>query len=237
MLLAITAGAGLKSVSGMGLPAIAIPIIALFIGVEEAVAVVALPNFVSNGAIGVRERGSWGGTRDLPVLAGTGILGAVVGALLFVSIPEEVLVALLLIAVVAFIVTFFAKPQAAISPATSARWSPIVGTVVGVFQGAIGISGPIVASWIHSYRLPKNVQVLSFTVLFLTTGLAQFVVFLFSGAVSGLWLASILGCIPALATVPIGGRLRDRIDTRAFDHLVLLAITLAGLGLGWRTFL
>ncbi len=237
VLAAISVGAALKSLTGMGLPAIGIPAIAFFIGIEEAVAVVSLPNFVSNAAIAARERDSWPQTRDMPVLATAGILGAVAGAVLFVSVPEEPLVALLLVAVALFVVAFFAKPQLAMSPETSGRWAPVVGTVGGLFQGSIGISGPVVASWIHTFRLPKSAQVLSLTVLFLTTGLAQFVVFLLSGAVSGLWLASILGCIPALATVPVGGRLRENLNTRSFDYLVLCAITLAGLGLGWRTFL
>ncbi len=105
MLAAITAGAALKSLTGMGLPAIAIPVISFFIGIEEAVAVVSLPNFVSNGAMAFRERKSWSGTRDLPVLATTGIVGAVIGALLFVSIPAELLVAMLLVAVVGATVT------------------------------------------------------------------------------------------------------------------------------------
>lgn len=236
ILIAVTAGAALKSLTGMGLPAIGIPTIALFVGIEEAVAVVSLPNFISNAAIAVRERSSSAETRDLPVLAGTGVVGAIAGALLFVSVPEEPLVVMLLIAVVGFVLAFFAKPRSAMSPQTSARWAPLVGAVGGLFQGSIGISGPIVASWIHSYRLPKNAQVLSLTVLFLLTGFAQFVVFLFSGSLAGLWLPSALACIPALATVPIGGRLRDRINTRSFDYLVLFAITLAGLGLGWRTF-
>ena len=70
VLCAVVVGAVLKSVTGMGLPIIGIPIISLVVGVEDAVVVIALPNLVLNAALMFRERSHLTETRDLPMLAG-----------------------------------------------------------------------------------------------------------------------------------------------------------------------
>ncbi|NNE95267.1 MAG: hypothetical protein HKN24_04495, partial [Acidimicrobiales bacterium] len=84
--------------------------------------------------------------------------------------------------------------------------------------------------------LDRGAHVLSLTLLFLVSGTTQFVIFVGSGELSGLWTASLLACIPALAVVPVGTKLRAALSTNAFDYLVILAITVAGMGLGVRTF-
>ncbi len=234
---AVILGSALKSLTGMGLPAIAIPIISLFVGIEVAVVVISLPNFALNAAMSWREREGAKGAIDLPVLLVTGFLGGIAGSLLFVSVSEKPLVALLVLAVVGYILAYLIQPEAAIGAQTSRRWAPVVGTVGGMFQGAIGISGPILGSWVHAHRLDRQCHVFCLTTLFLASGSIQLVILIANGEVTGLWTASILACVPALATVPIGSRLRGKISSRAFDYLVLGAISAAGLGLGIRTFL
>jgi uncharacterized membrane protein YfcA len=236
VLVAVLAGSILKSLTGMGLPAIAIPVMSFFIGIETAVVVVALPNFALNATLAWRERSSFRRTRDLPVLAVGSLLGAALGTALFVAVSERPLVAILVVSVIGYVVAFIRQPEIAVGSATSKRWAPAVGLVGGVFQGAIGISGPIVGSWIHSYRLDRGAHVLSLTGLFLISGTTQFVILVLNGELDGFWLASVLACGPALATVPLGSRLRSRLSTNLFDYLVIFAIAAAGLGLGARTF-
>ena len=236
VLLAIVAGSILKSLTGMGLPAIAIPAMSLFVGIETAVVVVALPNLALNAALAWHERSSLSLTRDLPMLAGSSLLGAGLGTVLFVAVSERPLVALLMVSVTGYVVAFITQPEVAVTPAMSRRWAPVVGLVGGLFHGAIGISGPIVASWIHSYRLERGAYVLSLTGLFLISGATQFVILVLSGELDGFWVASLLACIPALATVPLGRRVRGRLSTNLFDYLVISSIAIAGLGLGIRTF-
>lgn len=237
VLAAVIVGSALKSLTGMGLPAIAIPAISFFVGIEAAVVVVALPNFALNAALAWQERSSFSTTRDLPVLGVSSLLGAALGSALFVSVSERPLVGLLLLSVFGYVIAFFTQPEVAVSPTQSKRLAPGVGLVGGVFQGAIGISGPIVGSWIHSYRLDRGAHVLSLTLLFLISGTTQFIILVASGELRGFWVASALSCLPALATVPLGTRMRSRLSTRLFDYLVIVAITAAGVGLGVRTFL
>ncbi|MEL6890553.1 MAG: sulfite exporter TauE/SafE family protein [Actinomycetota bacterium] len=224
-----------KAVTGMGGPLIVVPVTSLFVDVETAVAVVAFPNLLSNLLLAVRERDHIAATRDLPTLAGFGVIGAIAGGFVFVHAPEGPLVALLVVAIVTYIVTFFAKPDLRVDPARSRRLAPVVGTVGGLFQGAIGISGPIVGSWIHSYRLPRSAHVLSVTTLFFITGVAQFTVIAANGELGGRVLVTLAACIPVFVSVPIGTRLRSRLNRRAFDLAIIGLLCFAIVALAAKT--
>lgn len=234
---AIAIGSLLKSISGLGLPLVTIPAVSYVADIETAVAITAGPNLVLNGALALRERATWPQTRDLPVLGLTGLVGAVIGTIALVSVPEGVLIGLLVVVVLAYAVTFFAAPEFTVERARARRLAPVVGLAGGAMQGAVGISAPILASWIHAYRLHRNAMVLSVTTLFAMAGAAQLPVLAVNGTMDGLWWLSIGGVLPALATIPLGARLRGLVSSTTFDRIVVLTVTASTLGLAARTFL
>jgi uncharacterized protein len=236
VVVAVVIGAIAKAVTGMGLPLIAIPIASLFIDVNDAIVVIAFPNLLANAVLAGRERRSWSGTRDLPTLALAGVVGAVAGTLLLVSAPEEPLVVAIIVAIVGYVMLFFAHPEFRVGPLRSRRLAPAVGGVAGLFQGAVGISGPIVGSWIHSYRLDRGAHILSVTSLFFITGLTQLVVLVGTGALSGRVTATLLACIPVLASIPIGTRLRNSVTVRGFDLAIVGMLAVSALALSLQTF-
>lgn len=236
VLVAVVIGAVAKAITGMGLPLIAIPIASLFIDVDDAIVVIAFPNLLANAVLGSRERRSWPETRDLPTLAIAGVVGAVAGTLLLVSVPERPLVIAVILAIIGYVALFFAHPELQVGPRRSRRLAPAVGGVAGMFQGAVGISGPIVGSWIHSYRLPRSAHILSVTSLFFITGLAQLVVLVGTGELSGRVTATLLACIPVLASIPIGTRLRNSVSVRGFDLAIVGMLMVSALALTLQTF-
>lgn len=236
-MIAIVIGALLKSISGLGLPLVTIPAIASAADIETAVAITSLPNLSLNAALAWRERSSIPATRDLPVLGLTGFVGAIFGTVALISVAEGWLVALLVLVVIAYAGTFFAAPDFSIDQARGRRLAPLVGLTAGAMQGAVGISGPIVASWIHAYRLPRNALVFSVTTLFALAAAAQIPVLIINGTMEGLWWLSIAGIVPALATIPYGARLRDAISSASFDRIVVLTVSASTFGLALRTFL
>ncbi len=237
VLVAVVIGAIAKAVTGMGLPLIAIPIASLFIDVNDAIVVIAFPNLLANAYLAGRERTSYRETRDLPTLAISGVMGAVAGTLLLVNIPERPLVIAVIVAIVGYVVLFFAHPELRIGAERSKRLAPAVGGVAGVFQGAVGISGPIVGSWIHSYRLPRGAHIFSVTSLFFITGLAQLIVLIATGELSGRMVATLLACIPVVAAIPIGTRLRNSVSVRGFDLAIVGMLVVSALALMLQTFL
>jgi uncharacterized membrane protein YfcA len=236
VLVAVVIGSISKAVTGMGMPMIVIPIAALFVDIGDAVVVIALPNLLANGVLAVREREHVHEARDLPALAITGGIGAVIGTLLFVNVPDQPLVIALIVAIAVYIATFFLKPDLRTSPQQSRRLSPLAGLLAGTFQGAIGISGPVLGSWIHSFRLSRGAHIFSVTLLFLVAGIAQLIVLIVSGELGGRVVATLLACIPVLAVIPIGTGLRNRISGRGFDLTIVGMLGLSSIVLCVRTF-
>jgi uncharacterized membrane protein YfcA len=235
VLAAVIVGAIAKAVTGMGLPLIAIPIASLFVDVNDAIVVIAFPNVLANAILAGRERRSYAETRDLPVLAISGIIGAVAGTLLLVNIPETPLVIAVIVAIVGYVVLFFAHPEFRVGPERSRRLAPAVGGIAGVFQGAVGISGPILGSWIHSYRLSRGAHILSVTSLFFITGATQLVVLVGSGELSGRVVATLLACVPVLASIPVGTRLRNSVSVRGFDLAIVGMLSMSAIALTLQT--
>lgn len=236
-LAAVVAGSLLKSISGVGVPLVTIPAITYVADVETAVAITALPNLALNLALAWRERARVGQTRDLPALAIAGFVGALAGTVLLVSVPDEPLIALLALVVVAYAVLFFADIDFEVGPAASRRFAPAVGFMAGAMQGSISISAPILVPWVHSYRLHRDAHVLSVTLLFAAAGLAQLPVLIASGTMAGRWPVALVACAPALATIPVGERLRNAIRSTTFDRVVVITLVASVIGLAIRRLL
>lgn len=219
------AGALVKAVTGLGYPVIAVPLIAVVLGIEEAVVIVALPNLAANVYLNVESRDARGETRDLDLLIGFGIVGAVVGTIALTELPEEPLLLALAAMVGVFVVVFLAHPELTFDPRTARRASPVVGALQGLAQGALGVSGPIVATWVHGYRLSPRGFVNQVTFIFGVTGLAQVVVLLVQGRFTGdrLLGAAIAGVAVAVAT-PLGLTLRRRLAGHLFERIVLAVL-------------
>jgi hypothetical protein len=93
-------GAFVKSVTGMGYPLLAVPLIALALGIEDAVVIVSGPNAVANFLLCWQARGGRGDTRDLPALVGTSFFGAFLGTFLLVTLPEDPLLIVLAVTII-----------------------------------------------------------------------------------------------------------------------------------------
>ncbi len=225
-------GSFVKSVTGMGYPQVAIPLLSFFIGVEAAVAVIALPNVVANTMLNLHVRHARHETRDLPVLALTSTAGAVLGTVLLVSVPARPLLIVLAATITAYLLQYLRRPELRLAPATTRRWAPLAGTTAGIMQGSMGISGPVVAMWFHGYRLGKDAYVFSITLLFLLAGVAQLAVLALGGKLDRDRLgASALALMATVTVIPIGTRLRSRLDGQLFERVVLGLLAVSAVSL------
>lgn len=225
-------GAFVKSVTGMGYPLLAVPLIALALGIEDAVVIVSGPNAVANFTLCWQARGGRGDTRDLPVLVGSAFVGAFLGTFLLVTVPEDPLLVLLAATIVVYVVSYLRSPDLRMPPETTRRWSPVVGSFAGVMQGALGVSGPVVGAWMHGYRLKSQAYVFSVTLIFGVAGSVQLALLTATGRYTGERLGvAALALIPVVAVLPVGMRLRDRLGGRGFDLAVLGVLLASGIAL------
>lgn len=225
-------GAFVKSVTGMGYPLLAVPLLSLVLGIEDAVVIVAFPNICANFLLCWHARAGRHEARDLPVLVGTAFAGAFLGTFLLVSLPEEPLLVLLAATIAVYVVMFVRQPDLRLTDATTHRWSPLVGAFAGIMQGALGVSGPVVGAWMHGYRLRPTAYVFSVTAIFGTSGLVQLGLLTAHGSVTAeRAFVSALALVPVLAMLPVGARLRARLAGRGFDLAVLGVLLASGLAL------
>lgn len=232
VVIASALGALVKGVTGMGYPVLAMPLIALVAGVEDAVVVVAAPNLAANVYLCWESRGSRHETRDLPSFVGSGVIGAIVGTVALVHLPESPLLVVLAAAIALFVVQYLRRPDLRLDAATARRWSPLVGGVAGVLQGAVGVSGPVVALWMHGYRLQREVFVHSITLVFGVTGAVQLVVLAAQGQFS--WsrtAASAAAALPVALMIPLGLQVRSALGGPAFERAVLGVLVVSAVSL------
>lgn len=224
---AIALGAFVKGATGSGLPMIAIPVMATFLGVERAVVLMAIPGVVSNTWLLWVHRRRLPDTRDLPTLIGAGVLGAVAGTWLLKALDPRLLSLVLSGVIVGYVVVFVSRPGFRLRPGLTRYLSAPVGGVAGALQGATGISGPLLSTYLHAYRLERAVYVVSITTLYLVFAVAQ----VFSMTGLGLYSAgrlrdSLLALLP-MAVLPLGNRVARRLSRKAFDYTVLTVLLLA----------
>jgi uncharacterized membrane protein YfcA len=228
---AVLVGSLVKSVTGMGFPIIAVPIMSLYTGPATAIAVIAIPNAAQNLGIAWSHRRALPETKGLAVFCGVGVLGAVGGALTLGVVPEDLTSAVLVIAIAAWVFQALRRPDLVVPPERRSFVNPIAGALAGIFQGAAGISGPIVAAWHHGLRLSREAFVLSIATAFLLTGTAQIAVLGARGELTGRLGVSAMLTVIVLGTIPIGARLRERLSGPAFERLVLTMVAASGLGI------
>ncbi len=224
---AVFGGALVKSVTGMGFPLVAIPVMTLFLPTPTAVAVIAIPNAIQNWILIVHYRSAWPETRHLRVFCSAGVVGAVLGAIALGTIPEVIVRAGLTAMLAAYLITVAVTPHLQVPDERIRPWSVPVGFVAGVFQGGIGISGPVVGTWHHGLRLSQQGFVISVATVFGLTGSTQAIVLGARGELDGRLLGALGLTAVMLATLPLGARLRKRLSVDRFRTVVLALLGLS----------
>lgn len=222
VLVAATAvGAFVKSVTGLGMPLIAVPTASLFISQPTVVAAVAFPNLVQNLALITQNRRHRGEVDGLGPFVLAGLAGALLGAWVVPRLSETTLVAGLVLIVASYLATSIREGVFALNSAQQRRWRLPAGFIAGSFQGALGISGPLVVAWFQSVGLKRDAFVFAISTAFGTSGLVQVAVYGFQGRLAPVWPTSLLLLGIVVATIPIGYRVRGRLDAEAFRRAVL----------------
>ena len=233
--IALAVGSIGKAITGFGLPLIAIPVAAAFIDVETAVVVMVIPSSLTNLWLLWEHRASAGKIdRFWPMLA-AGVCGIVLGTWLLSELNENVLSLLMAFWIAVYLLNLSFRGGIRLPVHLARHLSPPVNFVAGIFQGATGIAGPIIVTYLHALRLAPGHHVFVVSAIFLSFGAAQVTSMatldLFS--LDRLWL-SLMALIPVVLTMPLGLRLGRVIDRKAFDATVIVLLIGTGGKLVWN---
>ncbi len=225
VLLAVIVGSITKGVTGSGLPTVAIPVMAGFIGVEAAVIIMAFPTVVTNSWLLVEHRAQMRETRHLGRMLATGAVGAVAGVWVLTTLPARVLSLTLALVIFAYTAHALRCPDITVTERAARVLSPGIGFLGGVAQGATGIAGPMVATYVHAFRLRPGAYVFSIAAQFQLFAAVQVLTFLALGRYTPeLVLGSGLSLIPVVVFLPLGIRLARRLDAQRFHQVVLIVL-------------
>lgn len=238
VLAAVSAGFFAKGVTGIGGPLLAIPVLASIQGVEYAVAVIAIPTLVANTWLLWEHRSTAGSvSRFLRPLLIAGAVGAMLGAWILVNVDERVLSAALAAFVIAYIVWYATNTEIHLSERVANRVAAPVGFVGGALQGSTGISAPVIATYMHSLRLPRAGFIFAVTLPFQVLGMVQIV----SMATLGVYttdrlIAAAFAIIPVVIVLPLAMKVGTRLSQRAFEVTVLVVLGATAVRLLWTVF-
>lgn len=222
VLIAIAIGSLIKGMTGLGLPLIAVPAIASFTSVEEAVVLMIIPVLGSNLWLVVSHRrfarllkAHW------PFLI-AGFIGGIAGTFLLVAIDDRWLKLILAGWLALYLLQYgFGDALSFVFRARGAA-SVLIGLAAGTIQGASGVSAHIVAPYFHGRQTEPAAYAFLIAAAFLTFGSAQLAAA--SGSQlfdAGRLILALLALLPTLFFTQIGIRWAGRVSDDVFRRVIL----------------
>ena len=232
MALALGAGGVVKGATGMGLPLVATPVLAAFLGVAHAVAILTMPILVTNAWQIWQLRNEMKGLRFLPPLLVAGAVGVVVGVWVLTAVPERALAVVLAAILFLYIGLRLARPDFLIRERLGYWLAAPAGFVAGVLQGATGLSTPVGVTFIHALRKPRPQHIAAVSMMFLVFVIVHIPSLFYAGIFDGeRFVQSSLAILPAAAAMPVGTFLSSRLSQQGFDRLILSLLAIIALQL------
>ncbi len=232
IVVALAAGGLAKGITGLGLPGIAVPIMATFLGVEQAVMIMVMPTLVTNLWLTWRLRDCYREAPEAPRVAIAGVPGIALGAAVLYLASEQFLATVLALWVFAYLVLRFLHPRLSLARKARFRLAFPVGFASGTLQGATGICAPVIVPYVDALGANPRTYVFIFSAVFMSLSLTHLIILGALQAYTPLQFGqSLLAVAPAMVFVPIGNWMRQFIRPEFFGVLirVLLFVTAARL--------
>lgn len=234
ILIGLAFGSFFKGLTGMGLPLVAVPILAGFLGAEHAIVVMQIPGLVSNAWLVWSHRRS---AVEAPMrydMIVPSVIAVVVGVWFLDFADEKVTILLLAGTVAVFLAVLLLKPSFNLDGVIGRIITPISSIFGGFTQGAAGVSGPLFSTLILSFRLKREAYVFYNGLLFGLFNLVQIAAMIWFDMFT--WQRTIegfLALIPLAIFQYLGMRTMGRISTKAFNAAVIGVICCMELKLIW----
>ena len=232
---ALAIGSFAKGMTGLGLPPTSIAILAVFFGVEHAIVVTTIPVAFSNIQIVWLARKKF---RDMPqiwppLLAGA--LGVGLGTWVLATLEERSLTILLAVWIAFYLLTVLFNVKIEPESRAARVFSPAIAGGAGICQGAVGMSGPFIATWAHAMGFVKETYVFATSLLFMSISATH----VLGVGVAGLYnyeriVQGLLAILPVMIFIPLGMRLTRKISARVFNLIIVGIIALMEVRLVWE---
>ncbi len=225
-------GGIVKGIMGAGAPVVIIPGLAMLYDVKVAVAIMMVPNLITNIWQIWQWRESLLPNQFIWSFALSGAVGAGVGSWLLAILHPSTLSLIVAAAVFLFVLFRLLHSNWVLPYATAVKISIPIGSVAGILQGATGISAPVSVSFFNAMQLERTVFIASISLYFITMTLVQIPALASLGILT--WHHLFLGTCalaPMLLSMRVGRLLGQRFSKAAFDKTLLVLLVLLALKL------
>ena len=229
---ALAAGGIAKGATGMGLPLVALPVLASAFGLTHAIGLMVVPVLISNlwQVWSMRQFRHAEGLRFMPRFLVGIAAGVIAGTWLLKTMPERWLVVGLGLMLVGYVVFRLLRPAATIGPALAQRAALPVGFAGGLLNGATGTSAPVSVTFIHWMKLERDTHVFVVSAMFFVVGAIHLPSLAIAGLLEPVWLLEgAFALIPTLLFMPLGRWFALRLSREAFDRLLMIFLGLVGI--------
>jgi uncharacterized protein len=225
-----------KGVVGLGLPTIVLGMLAIPLGITQAIAVLLVPSLVTNAVQGFSGPSPLATCKRLWPLLAAASLGILVGTgALARSTGSGPAVALGVLIALHGAISLLAPPLP--HPGRHERWlSPVTGLLNGLITGFTGSAILPGVLFFQALGLDKERMVQGMGLLFCVSTAVLMAAFTQHRLLTAeLAMVSTLALIPALLGLWLGAKVRRRIAEERFRRLLFLALIVLGVGIVWRT--
>jgi uncharacterized membrane protein YfcA len=219
-----------KGVIGMGLPTVAMGLLATALPPAEAAALLVVPSLVTNlwqlwagPGFGALARRLW------PMMAGVAI-GTIAGAGILAGDTSGWPRLGLAVALIAYGAIGLAGVRLAVARRREPWLGPLVGAATGLVTGATGVFVIPAVPYLQAIGLEKDelIQALGLSFTVSTIALALGLLRVDAWSMGSVWL-SLLALVPALLGMQVGQVLRQRIAAATFRRVFFAGLLLLGL--------
>ncbi|MBP6900833.1 MAG: sulfite exporter TauE/SafE family protein [Burkholderiaceae bacterium] len=222
-----------KSGFGAGFGALGVPLMALAVPVPQAAAIM-LPLLMIMDGFGVKALARQADRSQLKLLLPAGLLGIVIGTLMFGVLSAKAVAGLVGVLTLVFLAirTLFPAKADAPPPGAAAGW--LFGTLSGFTSFVAHAGGPPIGFYMLPQKLPPVIFTATMAVFFAVVNLAKWLPYAWLGLIDASNMATSVLLMPvAPMGVWLGVRLVRVIPQQLFYRLFSLGMLLTGLKLVW----
>jgi uncharacterized protein len=227
-----------KGILGVGLPLVAVPLLAQVVPVSLAIMTLAVSTVVSNGyqalqggQLGPVFRRFW--TAFVPL-----VVALFFGARLLVDLDERKLAFILGTVLIVFTLLGRSPKVFQGTVRHEKLMSPLVGLIAGLLGGVSSFFGPPLIMYLVALKLPKDFFISAVSTALFLGALPLIVSLIFLGAMGrDEFILSALSVIPVFVGLLIGQAIQRRMPQEAFRKGLLIILLLTGASLILRAIL
>ena len=228
---ALVFGGFCKGFSGMGVPVIAVPVIASVTDLTFAIIMIAIPSVVPNFYQVWMYRQSWNRQFPLPSLSILSVIGSGVGIFVLLNAEPKLLIQILGGLIIIYVISRRLNPFDLSNTSAKLLAGP-VGFFSGLAGGTTGVSAPVILMYLTSLNLSRETFIFSISVYFIAMGSGQFIWLAVSNLMT--WefvILSTLGLGPIFFGMWLGNQIGRLVSGDQFNSVLQLFLLALGIKL------